>query len=626
MCIRDRVVSDTSKAKRRLNFTSSVKEIDKTYFHAKIPTEVIKRGVWLNLSVDMVSFMELFKGHTFRSLELISICGTCKLRKVFTMKAPLIETGSDDEFIPPSAPNAVMVPKTLGFTAGTVFANQLLTAESVRRGVGNEGEFSQSNEIGSAGLKLGRLVSGKTTAMKVSQGPKREEMSTGEMMSPVDKTGGRNFHGLISPFSQASRRGVSTSGRQPPSIVFDTTHEERKGEDEQDLSNQRSSNKKRSTSQRMKIKSVSPRGPREVRGRKDEIIAKEMEEIAAKQAIKKATAPRPTRKTEVPKAAEEKSKKPPLDLKGRKPDQKKPEQAQGNTEKPEDLKTSKLSNVPSRKHPQSSQGNLREKQQLSEKRVKTTNDHLAVAREISDDEYNEMSNKFGSTFTRTNLFNTLKSGLGEEEIVYEGGFAEEDAEEIEENLEEDLRSQRSERRGNDSRIMDSRDTKRSVGDVIVSRTEQTVNSRISDGYRHYEEGEHHSDVRRHPLPNDSLEFDRVDRRAEVAEEAKKVTRPMNFLDNHISKMMQGFRPTTPPFNNVVRLESGTNATVITRKNDETVAIRNEFEEEMKEDTTTGREENQSEEKEDQMEVMYDSLLHCYYDPKTQAYYELKSKH
>jgi len=45
-----------------LNFTSSVKNIDKTYFHAKIPVDAIKRGVWLNLSIDLLSFFDLFKG------------------------------------------------------------------------------------------------------------------------------------------------------------------------------------------------------------------------------------------------------------------------------------------------------------------------------------------------------------------------------------------------------------------------------------------------------------------------------------------------------------------------------------------------------------------------------------
>jgi hypothetical protein len=55
-------VTDTGKAKRRLNFTTNVRDLDKNYFHAKIPIDSLKRGVWLNLSIDILSFMELFKG------------------------------------------------------------------------------------------------------------------------------------------------------------------------------------------------------------------------------------------------------------------------------------------------------------------------------------------------------------------------------------------------------------------------------------------------------------------------------------------------------------------------------------------------------------------------------------
>ena len=83
-----------------MNFTSAVSKIDKNYFHAKIPIDVIKRGVWLNLSIDLLSFFELFKGQTFRSIDNFIIGAVCKLKKIFTMRNPIAEYSNDDEISP----------------------------------------------------------------------------------------------------------------------------------------------------------------------------------------------------------------------------------------------------------------------------------------------------------------------------------------------------------------------------------------------------------------------------------------------------------------------------------------------------------------------------------------------
>ena len=57
------------KAKRRVNITSAVSNIDLTYFHIKIPNGIFRREVWLNLCIDIYSFMDNFKGFSFRSLD-----------------------------------------------------------------------------------------------------------------------------------------------------------------------------------------------------------------------------------------------------------------------------------------------------------------------------------------------------------------------------------------------------------------------------------------------------------------------------------------------------------------------------------------------------------------------------
>lgn len=85
------IVTDTSKTKRRIMLASSSKTLEKKFFHLKTPIDIIKRNVWLNLCVDVWSFMEGFKGQTFRTLDMIILSAPCKLRKVFSSKTPLDE-------------------------------------------------------------------------------------------------------------------------------------------------------------------------------------------------------------------------------------------------------------------------------------------------------------------------------------------------------------------------------------------------------------------------------------------------------------------------------------------------------------------------------------------------------
>jgi hypothetical protein len=43
-------------------FTSSIKQVEKKFFHVKVPIDAMKRGVWINLCIDVWSFMEGWKG------------------------------------------------------------------------------------------------------------------------------------------------------------------------------------------------------------------------------------------------------------------------------------------------------------------------------------------------------------------------------------------------------------------------------------------------------------------------------------------------------------------------------------------------------------------------------------
>lgn len=56
--------------------------------HARIPSGLILEGVWLNLQIDIQSFVEkCFDSTNFRSIDAISIQGPALVRRVFTCKS-----------------------------------------------------------------------------------------------------------------------------------------------------------------------------------------------------------------------------------------------------------------------------------------------------------------------------------------------------------------------------------------------------------------------------------------------------------------------------------------------------------------------------------------------------------
>ncbi len=80
------VMSDLSGIKRRVNITTTQGKQEVKYFSFRYPIEHLQRGIWLFLAIDVFSFMNVFKGQTFRSLDQLTISSSCKLRRIFTMK------------------------------------------------------------------------------------------------------------------------------------------------------------------------------------------------------------------------------------------------------------------------------------------------------------------------------------------------------------------------------------------------------------------------------------------------------------------------------------------------------------------------------------------------------------
>jgi len=85
-------ITDSQKTKRRLIFHSGAKEMVINPLHARIPISEFSRNTWLNLSIDVFSFAQYcFKGALIRSLDFLCVTASCKVRKIFTMRSPIME-------------------------------------------------------------------------------------------------------------------------------------------------------------------------------------------------------------------------------------------------------------------------------------------------------------------------------------------------------------------------------------------------------------------------------------------------------------------------------------------------------------------------------------------------------
>jgi len=85
-------ISDTTNAKRRLIFSSNNDNLVINQLHCRIPIFELPIGKWINLSIDILSFVsECFKNLTFRSVDYISLSMSGKVRYIFTMRTPLID-------------------------------------------------------------------------------------------------------------------------------------------------------------------------------------------------------------------------------------------------------------------------------------------------------------------------------------------------------------------------------------------------------------------------------------------------------------------------------------------------------------------------------------------------------
>lgn len=130
--------SDFQKIRRRFVFASAFRETATTSLHVQIPFDArVPRDQWLSLVFDLHALTETcFPGSMFRSIESISISGSCKLKRIFTTKdAPTCDSARLQPKQPlavaggkPTHPRVVLpasyaemkdIPKQFVFSSGT---------------------------------------------------------------------------------------------------------------------------------------------------------------------------------------------------------------------------------------------------------------------------------------------------------------------------------------------------------------------------------------------------------------------------------------------------------------------------------------------------------------------------
>ena len=91
-------ISDTNNGKKRILLSACSKEFIINQLHCRIPIISIPTGIWINLSVDILSFVsECFKSQSFRAIDSICLSADCKIRRICGMRQ--LYTVSEEDYL-----------------------------------------------------------------------------------------------------------------------------------------------------------------------------------------------------------------------------------------------------------------------------------------------------------------------------------------------------------------------------------------------------------------------------------------------------------------------------------------------------------------------------------------------
>ncbi|XP_029907472.1 protein CFAP20DC [Myripristis murdjan] len=204
------VVTDIGHLKRRLYLSTVHKDLSITPLHARIPLVGLKRNIWSNLCIDLVSFTgELFKGAGFLTLDGITLSASCKLRKIFTMKTEPAGVSDNDMFLS-GAGLMDLIPRSCHFQPDVNHITLVLNMDMVRKAdvrtglVNTDTAPDQSATSRTASLQKNRPQGFSHTAFgtRVSGPPPQ----TGRKNNPSGGMDGSATHALnMGPNSSARR-------------------------------------------------------------------------------------------------------------------------------------------------------------------------------------------------------------------------------------------------------------------------------------------------------------------------------------------------------------------------------------------------------------------------------------
>ena len=110
-------ISDSNNGKKRILLSACSKEFIINQLHCRIPIINIPTGIWINFSIDILSFMsECFKGQSFREIDSICLSADCKIRRICGMRQ--LYTDSVEEYLKGNdniLPKGFILPKDIKF-------------------------------------------------------------------------------------------------------------------------------------------------------------------------------------------------------------------------------------------------------------------------------------------------------------------------------------------------------------------------------------------------------------------------------------------------------------------------------------------------------------------------------
>lgn len=191
-------------------FTTNAKELVINSHHSRVPLNFVMKNSWLNLSLDVAGFFShCFGGITKFAIDGITLHAHCRLRRVFTMRGPIMDSTSDSEEFDS---DLEMLPKSVEYPMGVVFSNQLYTPDKISLSCPGERMLIES-------IPMNAHKPVKTVPLEFVKGPSGMERNAVEGMldkpkgKPFNMTANHQFH------KQSMNTGMGSSQSTQESVL-----------------------------------------------------------------------------------------------------------------------------------------------------------------------------------------------------------------------------------------------------------------------------------------------------------------------------------------------------------------------------------------------------------------------